>query len=94
MVDLNSLLLVGLCVGGGIVSTIIIGLLTIILIQIKKEVDKEEEESFGIPLALGGGRPGMVSLYDLQRAAAGAAGQVAAEKAKEEKPEAAGGTYI
>ena len=93
MVELELLLLVGIAVGSGIVSTLILGLLTIILVHLKKKPE-EEEGNFGFPMFT---RPGgqMFSMGDIQRAAAASAAAGEQEEKKGgHKPEGSGGTYI
>lgn len=95
MVELELLLLVGIAMGSGIVSTLILGLLTLILVHLKKKPDDEEEGNFMFPSFT---RPGggQFSLGDIQRAAAAsqAAGEQEGGKKESHKPEASGGTYI
>ena len=95
-IDISILLLVAIAVGGGIISTVVIGLLVFILIQLKKEPQPEEDEVVTFP---GIGYPGgvRINLADMQRAAAMTSAQTAAEaeeKTSSNKPEASGGTYI
>ena len=94
MVELELLLLVGIAVGSGIVSTLILGLLTLILVHLKKKPE-EEEGQFTFPAFT---RPGgqMFSMADIQRAAAASAAAGEQEPTKKEgpKPEGSGGTYI
>lgn len=95
MVELELLLLVGIAVGGSIVSTLILGLLTILLIHLKKRPEEEEEGNIMFPAF---SRPGgqMFSMGDIQRAAAAsaAAGEQEPPKKEGHKPEGSGGTYI
>lgn len=95
MVELELLLLVGIAVGSGIVSTLILGLLTLILVHLKKKPE-EEEGNFMFPsFTRPGGAP--FSLMDLQRAAAATAAQGSEDQGNKKeghKPEGSGGTYI
>ncbi len=95
MVELELLLLVGIAVGSGIVSTLILGLLTLILVHLKKKPEEEEDGGIMFPAFT---RPGgqMFSMADIQRAAAASAAAGEQEPTKKEgpKPEGSGGTYI
>lgn len=94
MVELELLLLVGITVGSGVVSTLVLGLLTLILIHLKKKPEEEEEGQFMFPSF---NRPGgrVFTMEDIQRAAAATAAAGEQETKKEgHKPEGSGGTYI
>ncbi len=95
-IDISILLLVAIAVGGGIISTVVIGLLALILTHLKKESTIEEEQGMFPYL----NNPGSIrlNLSDMQRAAAMAAAHGATEqedeKDKKDKPEVSGGTYL
>ncbi|KKL62428.1 hypothetical protein LCGC14_2185310 [marine sediment metagenome] len=93
MVELELLLLVGIAVGSGIVSTLILGLLTLILVHLKKKPEEEEGQLMFPTFTRPGGQ--MFSMGDIQRAAAASAAAGEQEEKKGgHKPEGSGGTYI